>query len=250
VSERAGGGGAEPPEDRLGDLGSGRSAADRLAELDVTQPEEEEGRARPAGPPPRPSGVYTWLIGVAFLAVVALAAISTLPDAGEGLRGPSVGDELPDFAAPLATGSSDRDVNLAGSGDENPACQVREPDALNICTLREERPVVLTYITTRGADCEPALDVVERVRSEFPQIGFVGVVGGQERDDVAELVRRREWRFPVVVDRHGDLANVYGYGVCPTTTFAYRGGEVRANELGNLGQDRLRAEVRELLRRP
>jgi hypothetical protein len=264
VSELPRGPGGEPPEDRLGDLGSrrrgapsadsadedGRSAADRLAELDVTHPEEEE-EARPAGPPPRPSGIYSWVIGVAFLIVVVLAAISTLPDAGEGLRGPQVGRELPDFAAPLATGGSGDEANVkqegsGGGGTE--ACDVREADALNICTVRRQKPLVITFAFTRGADCEPALDVVERVRGEFPQVAFVGVFSGEEREKVAELARERNWGFPIAVDPDGAVTNLYGVGGCPTTTFAYRGGEVRENDLGGVTEDELRGRVRDLLR--
>jgi hypothetical protein len=259
-----GGGGDEPPDDRLGDLGAGRgparpgdsapeedgrSAAERLAELDVTQPEEEE--PRPAGPPPRPSGIYTWLIGVGFLVVVVLAAISTLPDAGEGLRGPEVGRELPDFAAPLAVGGSGDDANIkqnGSGGGGTDACEVRDPDALNICTIREEKPTVITFAFTRGADCEPALDVVARVQGEFPQVAFVGVFSGEGRGKVESLVRERGWEFPVAVDPDGAVTNLYGVGGCPTTTLAYRGGEVKDNELGDLSESELREAVRDLLR--
>lgn len=250
------------PDDRLGDLGAGRgrepddpldrddprSAAERLAELDITQPEEEQG---PAGPPARPSGIYNWVIGVAFLAVVVIAALSTLPDAGSGLRGPAEGETIPDFAAPSALGGSDEPINLKRAGDDlpnkTPACDVNTPDAVNICALRRDKPLVLTFIAREG-DCEPALDVVEAVRPEFPQVQFVGVVSGDSRSDVAELVREHGWDFPVAVDEDGLLINVYGIGVCPTTTFAYKGGEVMKNNIGNLGRDKLRDQVRLLLR--
>jgi len=90
--------------------------------------------------------------------------------------------------------------------------------------------------------------VVEKVRERYPQVAFVGVVSGEERDEVAELARERGWGFPIAVDVDGLLINAYGVGVCPTTTFAFRGGVVKENELGNLGQDELRRDVDDLLR--
>ena len=48
-----------------------------------------------------------------------------------------------------------------------PACEVRAEDVVNVCELRR-RPTVLTFLVTRGADCEPQVDRVERIRREFP----------------------------------------------------------------------------------
>jgi hypothetical protein len=90
--------------------------------------------------------------------------------------------------------------------------------------------------------------VVERVWREFPQVTFVGVFSGEEREKVAELSRERGWDFRVAVDPDGAVTNLYGVGGCPTTTYAYRGGEVRENDLGGLSEGELRDRVRALLR--
>lgn len=264
------------PEDRFGDLGpraerspsarprdpllgdDPRPAAERLAELDAARPEEP---LRNAGPPDRPSplrrrgGRYVGIVAVVFAALVVVAAFNSALDlGGDGdlLRGPPPGSILPDFAAPLATGSLEGDANVrqrAGEGDDaagaRPACEVRGPQIVNVCELRE-RPLVLTFIVTRGTDCATQLGALERVRREYPGVAFAAVVSGSDREDVAELVRERDVTMPVAVDPDGVLVNLFRVGVCPTTVIAERGGRVREARLGNLDESRLRAAARGL----
>ncbi|MEA2404370.1 MAG: hypothetical protein QOE08_1017, partial [Thermoleophilaceae bacterium] len=102
------------PEDRFGDLGPRDEprpprAAERLAELDEREPESRPPTRRPAG------RSYTWVVGVAAVILIAVVGINSLPHAGEGIRGPRAGSEIPAFAAPSATGPVDGDVNLKQS---------------------------------------------------------------------------------------------------------------------------------------
>jgi hypothetical protein len=239
-------------EDRFGDLGGARrkSAAEQLAELDERGPPEEQPPQQPETP--RPRGRYTWLVGIIFLVLIVLAFLRSSDNEGAGVRGPNVGDPLPAFAAPLATGNLGGDANVRQDTDDGsngagarPACAVRGPEVVNSCELRESgKPVVITYIVTRGANCEPQLDRVERVRTDFPEVEFVGVVSGDDRASVERLARKRGWGFQVAVDPDGAVVNLSGVGVCPTTTFADDGGVVRRNELGNLDERKLRDAVR------
>jgi len=245
------------PDDRFGDLGAPdrRSAAERFEELDRTSPEPDDPRRRPEVP--RPGNRYAWVVGILMLMAVAVFAVTTsLPNSGEGLKGPAIGSELLDFAAPSATGnaSNDDDANVRQStgGNANagpvPACEVVSEEVVNVCELRR-KPLVLTFLVTRGADCEPQVDRVERMADEFPQVQFAAVVSGDEREDVERIVERRRWTMPVAVDRDGAVVNLYGIGVCPTTVFSTPGGTVRRVELGNLTEDEIRNYVRKLVRR-
>jgi hypothetical protein len=246
-------------EDRFGDLGpgppeeqpDGRSAAERLEERDRTHPEPVER------PPevPRPGNRYAWLVGILMLmGLGVLLLTTTLPNSGEGVRGPSPGRPLPKFAAPLATGSLEGEANVCQrrpcpkSAGRIPACEIQTADAVNLCTLRR-RPLVLTFVVTRGADCEPEVDRVERVRRDFPDVSFAVVMSGNGRSDAEDIARRRGWTEPVAVDKDGAVVNLYGVGVCPTTVLSLRGGRVTENALGNLTEDQLRDRVRHLLRR-
>ena len=242
-------------EDPFGDLGPGedrRSAAEKLEERDRTHPEPD------AGPPevPRPTSRYAWLVGIVMLMIVSVLLLRSIAGSnqGEGVRGPEPGDPLREFAAPSATGDLEGDANVRegrGGSDEQgkvAACDVKSADVVNLCELRK-RPLVLTFVVTRGADCEPQVDRVERMKKDFPGVNFAVVMSGNEREDAEQIVRRRRWTQPVALDRDGAVVNVYGVGVCPTTVLALRGGTTSEVSLGNLTEAQLRQRVRRLLRR-
>jgi peroxiredoxin len=236
-------------EDRFGDLGESRrpSAAERLAAGDEAELAAE--RKAEQAKAPRPSGAYSWVVGIVFLIAVAVAGVNALSSNGPGSLGPLVGQPLPVFAAPLAIGPLDGDANVKtrrAQPGHTFACNVHNPGALSICELRK-KPVVMTFMFTRLADCTPQMDRVEHVRREFPGVNFVGVVIKQKKEEAAKLVRTHHWGFPVIFDHDGQLSNIYGIGGCPTTVFARQGGTVRATRLGKLSEAQLRAEVRRTL---
>ncbi|MGI8597431.1 MAG: TlpA family protein disulfide reductase [Thermoleophilaceae bacterium] len=255
------------PEDRFGDLGPAgaepgepvearrgsreTSAADRLAAQD-----ERESRASTPDTVRR-SRPYVMAAGLMLMIGVALAVLAPNlvggPATGtSALRGLPPGSTVPDAAVPLATGTLDGDANVARPGgppaDGRPACDVRGPGVVNFCDLRR-RPLVVSFIVLRGTDCEPALDVFDRVSREVPEVSFVAVVSGESRSDVAALVRRRRLSVPVGVDRDGALVNLFRVGVCPTTTFSGTGGRVLESRIGSLSAAQLRDSARRLAER-
>ena len=241
-------------EDRFGDLGAGeerRSVGERLEERDRTHPE-------PVERPPetrRPSSRYAWVIGIAFLIVIVVAGFNSLPNEGRGLLGPEPRSQLAPFSTPLATSRLEGDANLCRkrpcpkNAGPVPACDVRSSAVLNVCELWR-RPLVLTFVFDRAADCFPQVDRVERMRREVPEVNFAVVYfSRKDRSEVREIVLRRRWSMPVGHDRDGAVVNRYGIGGCPTTVFAYRGGEVRRTRLGSLTEAQLRDGARRLIRR-
>jgi hypothetical protein len=239
-------------EDRFGDLGEPTerkrpSAAELLAAGDEAELRAErkleEKRA------PKPSSAYSWVVGIAFLLLIIVVGLNSLPKAGEGLKGPKSGTVMPAFAAPLATGGIDADVNIKATGKEpgkTMACSVHIDSALNGCDLRK-RPSVIVFAGTRGADCLPGLDSLERVRPAFPQVNFAAILIRMNRSAAAKVVAKGHWGFPVAFDRDGQLTNIYGIGVCPATVFSRKGGTVAATLLGKLTDAQLRAEIRRIL---
>jgi hypothetical protein len=239
-------------EDRFGDLGADEerrrpSAAELLAAGDEAELAAERKLERKQAP--KPSSAYSWVVGIAFLILIIVVGVNSIPNAGEGLKGPKPGTLLPAFAAPLATGTVDADVNVKTTGKQpghKLACQVHMSSALNGCDLRR-RPSVIVFAGTRGAHCLPGFDRVEQVQRGFPQVSFAGILIRMGLGDAAKTVRKGGWSFPIAFDRDGQLTNVYDIGVCPATVFARKGGRVVATKLGTLTDAQLRAEIRRIL---
>lgn len=245
------------PEDRFGELGRHRSdpeepsAAERLADLDEHSPEPDDPRNEPpeaARPGPR----YMWVVGVAalILITVVLGRQLSTDRTGTYIRGPEVGKQMPEFAAPLV-GGPDLDANLvprSSKSDITPACEVRVPGSLNICD-KWDKPIVMSFLFLRGARCQPQFDRIERVRREFgDRVNFIGVFFDRDRAKIREVARKHDWNFPLVVDRDGAVTNLYAVGGCPTTVFADRGGIVRDTRTSALSEQELRTLIGRLLR--
>jgi AhpC/TSA family len=179
-----------------------------------------------------------WL-GVLVVAILCYIALNTLRTAGPGSRGVPAGRQLPPFAAPLAASTLVGDANVAtrpneGAAGRRPACQVRGPRILNSCQLAERGPVALAFFATKSRRCEDQVSVLDRLRPRFPDVRFAAIAIRGSRDDVRALVRKRGWRLPVGYDHDGAVADAYAVAVCPTITFAYRGGKVAGTALSSL----------------
>ena len=187
---------------------------------------------------------YGWFLAVVAFALILYVSLNTLRSDHVSSRGPKADSRVPPFAAPLALGDVDGDVNVArkageGEAGDRPACSVRGPGILNSCELAERGPFVLAFLATRGTECTRQLDVLERARAAHPEVQFAAVAIRGDRADLRELVRRRGWRFPVAYDHDGILANLLGVAVCPLITYALPGGIVRESTVGEVSAGEL-----------
>jgi hypothetical protein len=231
-------------DDRFEDLGAERRAGigEQLEERDRTHPEPRRPEV------PRPGNKYAWAVGiVAVMGLSVLLFAQTLPNQGKGFAGPARNRVVPPFAAPNALGNLEGAANVCAKqarcndrAGKQPACTLHSAGVVNVCELRR-RPLVLTFIFDRAADCYPQVDRTERVMPTLPGVNFATVFfTHKDRDQVRALVKERRWRQPVAVDRDGAVANLYNVGGCPTTVFARAGGRVATTKLGNLTEDQLR----------
>lgn len=181
------------------------------------------------------------VVGVLAIVAIAYISLNSLRTEGPGSRGVPAGEKLPRFAVPLALSRLDGDANVS---DE--ACEVRGPDVLNVCELAERGPLVLAFFAEPVERCDEQIDVLDRIRARFPGLQFAAVAIKGDRDDLRRTVRERGWRLPVGYDRDGAVANAYAIAVCPTITFARRGGTVVSTAFGSQDERELAAAIEDL----
>jgi hypothetical protein len=191
----------------------------------------------------------TWVVGVLCVVVVAVLMVRTLPGDAPGSRGVAAGTTLPPFAVPLATSSrrcegGPCDANVArradsGAEGRRPACEVRARDILNSCELAERGPVALAFVTTRSERCSRQVDIMNRLRDRFPRVQLAAVAVRGDLGRLVRTIRRQGWKLPVGYDHDGAVAGAYAVAVCPTVTFARRGGTVQATSLTLLDETAL-----------
>jgi thiol-disulfide isomerase/thioredoxin len=228
-----------------------------------------EANGKPAGngddrdkrSPPRPAAIYTALVGLVFIAVIAVAAVNLLSNDDTGVLGSGSERDQPlaQFAVPDARSDLEGDANIAQDdcevpgipcpeGDRRtPACEVQVPGAIRVCDLFD-RPLVLSFWFTRGGDCEAQEDVFESVYRRYrDRVNFLAIDVRDGTDEVRRLIAERGWTHPVGLDRDGALSNLYRVGGCPTFVYAYPGGILQHTSIGELDDREFFANVDALL---
>lgn len=206
---------------------------------------------------------YSLVVGLIFVAVIAVAAINTLGHKDEGTLGLDKVRErwpLPEFAVPNAAGQLEGDANVAqddceiaqtpcpADGRRHPACEIRTPGAIRVCDLFS-KPLLLSFWFSRGGNCVAQQDVVSQVYPRYRgRVNFLSLDVRDSRDTVRNLIEGRGWRMPVGYDRDGAVAGLYRVGGCPTFAYVYPGGTLQEASIGELTAPQLEAHLGDLLR--
>lgn len=223
----------------------------------------EERDSREEQRPPR--GRYSLFVGLAFIALIVVAALNTIRANDSGILGTDVvadrGMALAEFAVPDLRGEQVGDANVyqddcassenpcPASDRRTPACEVELVQVIRVCDLFD-RPLVISFWFTGGADCLPTQDVVDRIARRFSgQVNFLSIDVRDDREEARQIVEDRGWTIPVGYDADGAVSNLYLVGVCPTVAFAYPGGILSEAKLGELSERQLVADVSRLIER-
>jgi thiol-disulfide isomerase/thioredoxin len=216
----------------------------------------------------RPGRRYSALVGLAFLVLIVIATLNTVRTQSGGILGLTKGDRgtpLPEFAVPNAVdGPLDKDANIAQDdcstsqnpcpteADRTPACEIPRKGAIRVCDFFD-RPLVLSFWFTKGADCLPTQDVVNRVAARYRgRVNFLSIDVRDDPQTVHDIVAQHGWTLPVGYDRDGAVSDLYRVGGCPTIAFAYPGGILAfakvKSDTDQLSEPALTADTRRLLR--
>jgi AhpC/TSA family len=210
---------------------------------------------------PRRAPIYSLIVGMAFIALIAVAGINTISTKNKGVLGATNEGDAPlaQFAVPDARSGVSGDANIAqddcdsaripcpADSRRTPACRVNVPGAIRVCALFN-RPLVLSFWFTRGGDCEDQEDVFERAYRRFsPRVNFLAIDVRDSDSEVKKLIAERHWTHPIGLDRDGALSNLYRVGGCPTFVYAYPGGILEATSIGQLDDAAFDAKVEHLI---
>jgi thiol-disulfide isomerase/thioredoxin len=227
----------------------------------------ENGAGRNGGPGkepsqrPRRATVYSLIVGMAFIALIAVAGINTISTKNKGVLGATSEGDMPlaQFAVPNARTGAGGDANIAQddcdaaripcpSGNRRtPACRVDVAGALRVCDFFN-RPLVLSFWFTRGGDCENQEDVFEDAYRKYKgEVNFLAVDVRDDTSEVQKLIQEHHWTHPVGLDRDGALSNLYRVGGCPTLVYAYPGGVFQATSIGRLDDRQFFTKVDDLI---
>jgi hypothetical protein len=219
------------------------------------------GRRGGSSERPRRTTIYSLIVGIAFLALIAVAAVNLISTKNKGVLGASGEGDLPlaQFAVPDARSGVGGDANIAqddcdaaripcpSSNTRTPACKVDVPGAIRVCDFFD-KPLVLSFWFTRGGDCETQEDVFERAYRRYsPEVNFLAIDVRDSESEVRKLIAERGWTHPIGLDSDGALSNLYRVGGCPTFVYAYPGGILQHTSIGRLDDQRFSQNVDQLI---
>jgi hypothetical protein len=201
------------------------------------------------------------IVGIVFIALVAVAGINALQTDDSGVIGAGEEGDLPlaQFAIPDARSELEGDANIAQDDCDapdapcpeesrrTPACEVDLEGAIRVCDLFS-KPLVLSFWFTRGGDCEVQQDAFEAAyRRHGKEVNFLSIDVRDDRDEVRRLIDERGWTHPVGLDRDGALSNLYRVGGCPTFLYAFPGGILSETSVGELDAAELSKKIEKLI---
>jgi thiol-disulfide isomerase/thioredoxin len=210
---------------------------------------------------PRRAPIYSLIVGMVFIALIAVAGINTISTKDKGVLGATNEGDAPlaQFAVPDARTGVSGDANIAQDDCDSaripcpegnrrtPACRVDVRGAIRVCDLFD-RPLVLSFWFTRGGDCEDQEDVFEQAYRRYTgRVNFLAIDVRDSDSEVKKLIAERHWTHPIGLDRDGALSNLYRVGGCPTFVYAYPGGILQATSIGQLDDADFDAKIERLI---
>lgn len=187
----------------------------------------------------------------AFLGLLLIGVVVSMVTLIDGSRpiGPEnlVGLALPEFAAPLASGTLEGDSNIytpeqAKAAKATAACDVDLPGSFNSCDDLKGESIVAFWNSTKD-ECVREIELINDYVTEHPEVSSVAVAFDQSESSARKFMAGRNWKIPVAIDRDGAVAGLYAVAGCPSIFFA-EDGKITLVRLGTLSEAQIEQGVK------
>lgn len=110
-------------------------------------------------------------------------------------------------------------------------------------------PVVVNVWASWCAPCRAEMPLLDRAAAEYAgSVTFIGVASKDDREAAAEFLDDIGVDYPSLFDGSGDIRSDLGLRGFPTTYLFDRDGELREAVVGGITEQRLAAQLEDLLR--
>lgn len=111
------------------------------------------------------------------------------------------------------------------------------------------KPTILMFWTTWNVAAGDQLKILDELHAENTNMlySIVAIASQENRETVANFIRRGGYRLRVAVDETGSVASAYEAYVLPATFFLDREGRIRDSHIGTISKDVLNARIEKLL---
>lgn len=189
-----------------------------------------------------------WKVFLGLLAIGVVVSLVTLfngsrPVGSENL----VGLALPDFAAPLASGTLTGDSNVytpaqAKAAKATAACDVELAGAFNSCDDLKGESIVAFWNTTKD-ECVQQIALIDDYVAAHAEVSAVAVAFDQSAESVRKFMAGKDWKIPVAIDSDGAVAALYAVAGCPSIFFA-EDGTISGVKLGTQTEAQIEAGLK------
>ena len=172
------------------------------------------------------------LATAAVSVLVGLAWLMVLPAWGEGVKVPFSGIETEPTDSAL-----DPDFVRIKPGSFSPDFLFRTVDGVegSLYTTAQKKPVLLNFWATWCGPCQHEIpflvELYQKHRDKFELLALAG--WNSPLEDIEKTRREKQMGFPILLDKDGNIFDLYQIQGVPTTLLIAPGGKILRYQLGS-----------------